>query len=216
MYEVALNILKKLNNLYYEAYIIGGYPRDKYLNIESYDIDICTNAPLDVIKDNFNIIENNSKYGSNVIEQDGYRYEITLYRKDKYIDSRYPEIIFVNTLKEDLNRRDFTINTLCIDKDGNYYDLIDAIKDIDKKIIKCINNNEISINEDPLRILRAIRLSINLNFKLDTKLYTSIKNNGHLLTKLSNNKINNELTKINDKNKLDKLLEELDLNKYLK
>lgn len=216
MLESALMLLKKINSLGYEAYIVGGFPRNKYLNINSDDIDICTNAKSNFFIDNFNVIKDNSRFGSVTIEYNNYNYEITTYRKDIYKGDRFPDIIFVDTLLEDLLRRDFTINTLCIDLNNNYVDLINARKDIDLKIIKTINDADISLKEDPLRIVRAIRFSINLDFKIDEDLKKSIVNNKNLINDISNNRLEIELNKINKNDKYYKLIEELDLTKYLK
>ena len=216
MLESALMLLKKINSLGYEAYIVGGFPRNKYLNINSDDIDICTNARSNFFINNFNVIKDNSRFGSVTIEYNNYNYEITTYRKDIYKGDRFPNIIFVDTLLEDLLRRDFTINTLCIDLNNNYVDLINARKDIDLKIIKTINDADISLKEDPLRIVRAIRFSINLDFKIDEALKKSIVNNKNLINNISNNRLEIELNKINKNNKYYKLIEELDLTKYLK
>ena len=216
MLESALMLLKKINSLGYEAYIVGGFPRNKYLNINSDDIDICTNAKSNFFIENFNVIKDNSRFGSVTIEYNNYNYEITTYRKDIYKGDRFPNIIFVDTLLEDLLRRDFTINTLCIDLNNNYVDLINARKDIDLKIIKTINDADISLKEDPLRIVRAIRFSINLDFKIDEALKKSIVNNKNLINNISNNRLEIELNKINKNDKYYKLIEELDLTKYLK
>ena len=140
MYEAALNILNKLDKLGYESYIVGGFARDLYLKINSSDIDICTSATPDIIKNLFFVIKDNSKFGSVIIEFEQYNFEITTLRKDEYINNRFPKITFVNSLKEDLQRRDFIINTLCIDKDGNFVDLMKAINDIDNNISKYLEN----------------------------------------------------------------------------
>lgn len=202
MYEEALKILKKFNDYNYEAYIVGGYPRDKYLNIESNDIDITTNATPQETKKIFqNVIDKYEKYGNIIIVENNYKYQVTTFRKDKYLDDRKNvKIKYVNTLKEDLYRRDFIINTLCINKDGNYVDLLNAKTDIDKKIIRLIKKD--SMKEDPLRILRAIRFATVLNFKIDIKLEEEIVKYGYLISKLSEYRKQEEINKIiNSENK---------------
>ena len=94
MYDSALEILKKLDALGYEAYIIGGYPRDTILNYYTDDIDICTNALPHVIKELFNVVKDNSKFGSLVINYNGYLFEITTYRIELEYNNRYPKIEF--------------------------------------------------------------------------------------------------------------------------
>lgn len=198
MYQKALNILKIIDNLGYEGYIIGGYPRDKYLNMETYDIDICTNMlPEEIIK-NFNVTKNNG-YGSLIIDN---LFEITTYRKDRYNDSRFPEIEYVSKLEEDIIRRDFTINTLCIDLNGNYLDLMNARKDLDNKIIRTIKSADESFREDPLRIIRALRFMIDLDFLLSDDVKESIIKNKYLLRKISNERIKREIDKIKNKDKI--------------
>ena len=202
MYEEALKILKKFNDYDYEAYIVGGYPRDKYLNIESNDIDITTNATPQETKKIFqNVIDKYEKYGNIIIVENNYKYQVTTFRKDKYLgDRKNVKIKYVNTLKEDLYRRDFIINTLCINKDGNYVDLLNAKTDIDKKIIRLIKKD--SMKEDPLRILRAIRFATVLNFKIDIKLEEEIVKYGYLINKLSEYRKQEEINKIiNSENK---------------
>lgn len=198
MYQKSLDILKIIDNLGYEGYIIGGYPRNKYLNIETYDIDICTNMlPEEIIK-NFNVTKNNG-YGSLIIDN---FFEITTYRKDRYNDSRFPEIEYVSKLEEDIIRRDFIINTLCIDLNGNYVDLMNAKKDLDDKIIRTIKKADESFREDPLRIIRALRFMIDLDFSLSDDVKESITKNKYLLRKISNERIKREIDKIKNKDKI--------------
>lgn len=200
MYQEAINILKKLKELGYDAYIVGGYARDKYLKIDSLDIDICTNATPDIISKYFNIDKQYERYGVSIVKIDNYLFEVTTFRKDYYDNNRYPyKVEFVNTLKEDLIRRDFTINTLCIDSDENYIDLMNSIDDINNRIIKSIKEPNESLNEDPLRILRAIRFMGNLDFKLDQSLEKAIIDNKHLLNNLSNDRKELEISKMNKK-----------------
>ena len=116
MYEVAISILKELNELGYTSYIIGGYPRDHLLNQSNDDIDICTSATPDIIKKQYEIIIDNSKYGSLQIKKNNYYFEITTFRIELEYHGRYPKIKYTNDILEDLNRRDFTINTFCIDQ----------------------------------------------------------------------------------------------------
>ena len=97
MYEEALSLLEKINKLGFEAYIVGGFVRDRYLGIESNDIDICTNMPVTEAQKYF-IVTDITNYGTYKINN----YEIAIFRKDLYHNSRYPDIIYVKTLGEDL------------------------------------------------------------------------------------------------------------------
>jgi len=216
-----LKVLNEINDNGYEAYIVGGYVRDYLLGIESNDIDICTNATPKQIKEIFkDKCLPNEDYGSVVIEIKGIRYEITTYRKEiGYIDNRRPsEVKYIDNLKDDLLRRDFTINTICMDKDGNIVDLLNGRTDLDKKIIRMVGDSNTKLSEDSLRILRAIRFATILDFSLDKELYDSIIKNKGLLVNLSYNRKKSELDKIFTSpnfRKGIKLLIELGLDKEL-
>lgn len=214
MYEIAINLLKEIHNLGYEAYIIGGYPRDLYRNKINNDIDICSNIKEEVLKDNFVIISS-TQFGSFIINKEGYNFEITLFRKEQYKNNRYPEVIYVDSLEEDLQRRDFIINTLCIDYTGNYIDLLGAKADIDNKIIRVVGDIEKKLKEDPLRIIRAIRFASDLEFKLEDKLINFIIQNKNLLSNLSNMRIEKEMDKVQNKINFDNLIKQLDLIDYI-
>ncbi len=196
MYQDAISILKKINSLGYISYIVGGYPRDLLLNRKSLDIDICTSATPEDIKDFFEVVSDNSKYGSLKIKYNNNLFEITTFRKDYYKDSRYPQIEFVDDLLTDLKRRDFTINTICIDSEGNIIDLLNAKEDLKNKILKTVKDPYISLKEDNIRIIRAIRFKNNLGFKYDPKLEDAISN--IKINKISNNLLNKELAKMNE------------------
>ena len=199
MYNRALEVLNILFNKGYLAYIVGGYPRDMVLGIKSNDIDICTNAtPKEIIDifDTENISDTN--YGSVRVIYKNYHFDVTTFRKEiKYENNRKPvKVKYINDLKKDLLRRDFTINTMCIDKDGNLIDMLGAREDIDKKIIKTVGNPRYRIKEDSLRILRAIRFASVLDFEIDSKTFNYIKKYGYLLKGLSYSRKKEELNKI--------------------
>lgn len=215
MYQTAIELLKKLNKYGYDAYIVGGYVRDVLLHIPSNDIDICTNAKPENIKQLFFIIEDHSDFGSFVIEENHYRFEITTFRCDHYQNSRYPTIAYVDTLKEDLTRRDFTINALCINQKGKVIDLLNGIEDLNNKIIKMIGNPKKRLQEDPLRILRAIRFCAQLDFQLDPSLSNAIYQYKTCLQSLSKNSISKEIQKITQYKEGKKLLKKFQLDNYI-
>lgn len=213
MYEVALSFLKEIDSLGYVGYIIGGYPRDKYLGFSSTDIDICTNMKPTELKKYFEVVESFDKYGSVRIEYQNFLFEVTTFRKDGvYKDFRRPDSVeFVDALEEDIKRRDFVINTLCIDKDGNYVDLLGARDDIDNKMIRVVGDIEKKLTEDPLRMIRALRFSIMLNFKLEEELNSYINTHGKDLLKVTNFRKNIELEKLKEEDKvhLEKIINNL-------
>ena len=196
MYNSAIKVLNKITDFGYKAYIIGGYPRDLYLKRSSLDIDICTDAtPMELINIFKEVVTTNSEYGSVVIIVDKIRFEITTFRSEgKYVNFRKPSSIkYIDNLEEDLKRRDFTINTLCIDKDGNEVDLLNAKSDLDNHIIRMVGNPKIKLKEDALRILRAVRFATILNFELEPVLKAYIKKYAGLVKKLSKERIREEL-----------------------
>lgn len=137
----------------------------------------------------------------------------------EYLDNRHPsEVVYVSDLKKDLNRRDFTINALCMDKDGKLIDLINGKIDIKNKIIQTIIPSDKSFKDDALRILRAIRFSSILGFKLSDEVKEAINNNKHLLNNLSSSRKKDELDKIFGSNKAKEginLIKELNLQNEL-
>ena len=220
MHTKALEILKEIEKHGFEAYIVGGYVRDYYMSIDSFDVDICTNAkPKDLIKIFKDAILLIDIYGSVTLKYKGVRFEITTFRKElKYVDRRPVELEYIDDLKEDIERRDFTINSLCMDSNEKIIDLFDGKKDIDKRIIRCLGDPKIKFYEDPFRILRAIRFATTLNFKLDKDTIIGIKENMMYLKNISYDRKKSELNKIFGSNNSKygiKLLYSLGIDKYL-
>lgn len=217
--EKALKILDILHKNSHEAYIVGGYVRDKLLGRNSNDIDICTSAtPKEIME----LFPNTSSpnYGSVNIIYKNTNFDITTYRKDiKYQDNRLPvKIKYIKSIKKDLLRRDFTINTFCINKDGKIKDYLNATPDLNNKIIKTVGHPKHRLQEDSLRILRAIRFATILDFDIEEKTKKYLTEYAPLLKKLSYQRKKQELDKIfisNKKQKGIKLLVELGIAKYL-
>lgn len=183
----------------YEAYVVGGAIRNYLLNKKIYDYDITTNAlPSDIQNLFENTVPTGIKFGTVTVFIDNIGYEVTTFRKDgEYLDFRRPKKVeFSTSLEEDLQRRDFTINALCMDIDENIIDIFGGRHDIDNKIIKCIGNPDERFNEDALRMLRAIRFMCVLEFKIENDTLLSIKRNNMLIKNISVERIVNELNKI--------------------
>ena len=202
--ELALEFLNKIEDNGYNAYIVGGFVRDYLLGLESYDIDITTNATPKEIKKIFSNVytiknkHSDSNYGSVRVVYKNIFFEVTTFRIELgYLDNRHPTSIFyINDLETDLNRRDFTINAICMDKLGKIIDPLNGIKDLKKKTIKTINNSKKSFEEDALRILRAIRFSTVLNFQLDKEIIEAISITKNYLKNISYERKKIELDKI--------------------
>ena len=199
MLNTALNILKLIEDNSYEAYIVGGFVRDYLMGKKSNDVDITTNArPKDLIKIFPNANFDNALYGSVTVYLNGIRFEITTYRSEEsYLDNRHPDVVnYVDDLKVDIKRRDFTVNTICMDKSGKIIDLLNAKSDIDNKIIKTVVDSLESFKIDSLRILRAIRFATTLDFDLSLEVKEAIKQSKYLLKDLSINRKKEELDKV--------------------
>ena len=199
MYERAINILKEIESRGFKAYIVGGYPRDRYLHIPSEDIDICTSAyPDDLVSMFENVDCSGRQYGCVRIHSESFSFTVTTFRKEyDYEDGRHVcKFTYVNTLEEDLKRRDFIINTLCIDRNGNYIDIYGAKEDIENKVIRSVGDSFYKFNQDHLRILRAIRFSVILDFSLDKEVMDAIITCGPKIQFLSSFRKKQELDKI--------------------
>ena len=199
MKDIALKLLNKIEDAGYQAYIVGGFVRNELLGLESNDIDITTNAtPKDLCSIFKDAIMPKVEYGAVSIIINQIPFEITTFRKEfDYQNNRRPEkIIYIDSLKEDLLRRDFTINTICMDKNGSIIDLLNGKKDLDAKEIKTVQDSISSFSLDALRILRAIRFATSLNFKLSIEVKEAIIRTKYLLRALSKERVKEELNKI--------------------
>lgn len=219
--DIARNVLKKIEDAGFQAYIVGGLPRDLELKRNTTDIDITTSAtPKDILEIFKNNYVSNEEYGSITVKVQDMYIEITTFRKERtYKDNRKPlEFTYISNLEEDLKRRDFIINTLCIDSSLNIVDYLGAKKDIKNKIINTVGNANEKFSQDVLRILRAIRFATVLNFKLSDEVVEAIKLNKYLLKNLSYSRKREELDKIFTSSNVEygkKLLLELGLDEEL-
>ena len=220
-FNSAINVLEKFNEAGYEAYFVGGCVRDYLLNDEFSDIDITTNALPDEVKQIFKkSIDTGIQHGTVTILVDEDSFEVTTFRtEDDYIDHRTPEKVeFVSDLKEDLDRRDFTINAMALDSNGKLYDYHCGERDLRNKVIKTVNNPNERFFEDALRMLRAFRFSSKLGFEIEENTLKAIKNNAELIKFVSIERIVNEFRKLltgrGNKRSLELLLDSK-LNNYI-
>ncbi|MGE4378433.1 MAG: CCA tRNA nucleotidyltransferase [Candidatus Izemoplasmatales bacterium] len=199
-------ILKKLIESGYEAYFVGGFVRDMLIDRVSSDIDITTNALPEEVERLFEkTIPTGKKYGTITVIIEDLSFEVTTYRIDQeYINYRKPKnVIYSNNLKEDLKRRDFTINALAMDIHDQVIDLFSGKEDLKNKVIRAIGDPDERFNEDALRIIRALRFVSKFNFSIENETLTSMKNNILKIKHLPNERVTQEL-------------EELFLNPYQK
>ncbi len=223
-----------LNKKELQVFLVGGCVRDLLLGREPKDWDIATNARPPAIQTLFpeSVYEND--FGTVGIKTDAQDeklkiVEVTTFRSESgYADKRHPdEIKFAETIEADLARRDFTINALAIDLNSkleirnskfSLIDPYDGQKDLEKKIIRAVGDPEKRFNEDALRLLRAIRFAAELNFKIEPKTATALKNNSSLLQAIAKERIRDEFAKIIASPRAKEgveLLEEFDLLRYI-
>lgn len=203
--EIEIEILRKLNK-YGKAYIVGGAIRDILLGLEPKDIDFTTNLPYKTLKNLFseyNPKETGKAFGVLRIRVNDTEYEIAKFREDNYEEKDGLKIIphekkvnFVNDIKNDLSRRDFTINAMAYNEVDGIVDLYNGQKDIENKIINFVGNAEERIIEDPLRILRAFRFMSRLGFSLSEKTVEAIKKQKNLLISIPEERITMEFSKL--------------------
>ena len=191
-------IINTLENNGYEAYAVGGCVRDSLLGNEPKDWDVCTSAPPAQTMKYFesqNIIETGLKHGTITLRLNHKSFEITTYRIDGvYADNRRPENVeFTGDLREDLSRRDFTINAMAYNPATGIVDFFDGAADLKRKIVRCVGDADKRFQEDALRIMRALRFASVLNFSIENNTATAVCGNKTLLHNISAERIANEL-----------------------
>ena len=196
-----LFILNKLNEEGFDAYIVGGCVRDKLLGLHPHDYDITTSAKPNEIKrvfKDFKTILIGEEFGTVGVLIDETLYEVTTFRIDgKYLNFRKPEnVTFSKSLREDLKRRDFTINAMAMDSSGELYDPFGGKKDLDDKVLRAVGNPYERIKEDAIRILRAIRFAGRFDFYIEDELFDAISFERKLLKKISPERIFDEFSKM--------------------
>ena len=200
-FKGAIDILKIFNRNGYEAYFVGGCVRDYLLGEDFSDIDITTNALPEEVKKVFRkSIDTGIQHGTVTILVNGDSYEVTTFRTEEdYANHRSPEKVeFVSNLREDLDRRDFTINAMALDYNGKLFDYHNGDNDLSSKIIRTVNNPNERFYEDALRMLRAFRFSSKLGFEIENNTLDAIKKNAELIKFVSIERIVNEFKKLLD------------------
>lgn len=200
--DEVIYLIKKLNENGFEAYVVGGAVRDYCLKREINDIDLTTSAKPDDIQRIFSCertLDLGKKYGTIKVQvkENGNFYEITTYRTEKNYDGRKPrEVKFSKSLEDDLTRRDFTINAMCMDIKGNIYDFFLGRKDLKGGIIRTIGDANLRFSEDYLRMIRGVRFASELNFTIESESEKAIIANASKIGKISAERVRTEFDKI--------------------
>lgn len=198
-FHEALPILQKIESAGYEAYFVGGSVRDTILKRPIHDVDIATSAYPSEVKALFKrTVDTGIEHGTVMILDHGTGYEVTTFRTESgYQDYRRPDhVTFVRSLKEDLKRRDFTINALALAENGQVTDLFGGLSDMRKHIIRAVGDPNERFNEDALRMMRAVRFASQLDFKIEDATLAGIALHSQLLAKIAVERSHTEFVKM--------------------
>lgn len=191
-------VLQKITSAGQEAYLVGGCVRDAYMGCSPHDYDITTSALPEELLQIFageRVLPTGLQHGTvTVLTADG-SVEVTTYRQDgEYTDHRHPDgVTFTRSLKEDLARRDFTMNAMAMEATGELTDLFGGQGDIDARLIRCVGEAERRFDEDALRILRGLRFAARLGFALERETALAMETKKHLLKEIAAERIFTEL-----------------------
>lgn len=198
--EIEISI-KKLNESGFEAFLVGGAVRDYLLGKKPHDFDLCTSAlpeqTMAVFK-NYRTIATGLKYGTVTVLIKERPIEITTFRTDlEYLDGRHPEeVCFTPDLKEDLRRRDFTINAMSYHPEQGLIDFFHGQEDLAARLLRCVGEPEQRFQEDALRLFRALRFASTMQLKIEEKTSKAILKFYPTLTQIAKERIQVELKKL--------------------
>lgn len=191
-------ILSVLEDHGFEAFVVGGCVRDGLLGRQASDWDVTTAARPEAVRSLFEkTVPTGIAHGTVTVVLPQGTAEVTTFRSDgTYADGRHPEqVTFAHALREDLSRRDFTVNAMAMDLRGRLYDCFGGQEDLGKRVIRCVGDPDVRFSEDALRMLRAVRFSAQLEFSVAPRTLAAIGRCAPLCRKLSVERIRDELCK---------------------
>src|SRR5215470_183167 len=197
--DAAIEIVNELRSHGHEAYFVGGCVRDMVMEIEPADYDIATSAHPEEITRIFPRTETiGAQFGVVLVIKRGHPFEVATFRSDEaYIDGRHPSGVVFTDAKQDVLRRDFTINGLLYDPlTNNLIDYVNGRADIDAKIVRAIGDPYARFEEDKLRILRAIRFGARLGYTIEPATWDAVRAMAPKIHQVSSERIREELTRI--------------------
>ncbi len=195
------NVMNILTDAGYKAYVVGGCVRDSIMGREPDDWDVTTSAKPDKIKElfaSYRTVDTGIQHGTVLIVSGKTPVETTTFRIDgEYKDNRHPDsVLFTSDIKDDLSRRDFTMNAMAYNDDDGLIDPFGGYDDIKNKIIRCVGDADTRFNEDALRIMRAIRFASVLEFDIEENTSISVIKNENRLSGIAVERITKELMKL--------------------
>jgi len=198
-FRAARNIAKILNKAGFEAWLVGGSVRDMVMGIEPHDWDIATSATPDRVLKLFDrTIPVGVQFGVVIVRMSGFDFEVATFRADcGYSDGRRPDEVRFTDLREDVLRRDFTMNGLALDAEtGTVVDLVGGISDIREGLIRAIGDPDLRFEEDRLRQLRAVRFAAVTGFEIEPATLEAIRRNAAFISRVSVERISAEFQKM--------------------
>lgn len=194
-------VMKRLTDAGFQAYVVGGCVRDSLLGKTPKDWDICTSATPEEMQQVFagcHVVETGLQHGTLTVVVNHEPYEVTTFRVDgEYTDHRHPDqVIFVRDVREDLARRDFTINAMAYHPDAGLVDAFHGQDDLKRQVIRCVGEAEKRFEEDALRILRALRFAAVYGFSIESETAQAAHQLKHTLRDVAAERICVELTKM--------------------
>ncbi|WP_028783013.1 CCA tRNA nucleotidyltransferase [Thalassobacillus devorans] len=198
-FQKALPVIKRIESHGFQAFFVGGAVRDALIGRQIGDVDLASSAIPEKILDIFEkVIPVGIEHGTVIVRFDGESYEITTFRSESgYQDYRHPDKVeFVSDIKEDLARRDFTINAIALDKNGDVIDPFEGLQAIESKKIQAVGNPYERFEEDPLRIMRAVRFVSQLGYTIEEETMAAIQQQGMLLEKIAVERVAIEFEKM--------------------
>ncbi|MGX9930420.1 CCA tRNA nucleotidyltransferase [Virgibacillus salarius] len=197
-FQKAIKVIERIEGYHHQAFFVGGCVRDYLLNRPVGDIDIATSATPEFLQEIFhNVIPVGIEHGTVIVRFEKESFEVTTFRVDgSYSDQRHPDsVTYIDKIDKDLARRDFTINALAMSRHGAIIDLFQGKQDLENRIIRTVGNGRERFMEDPLRIIRALRFSSQLGFKIDETTLKHMKQVKQQIGNLAIERITNEFTK---------------------
>ncbi len=196
--NTATKVIKILKKAGFDAYIVGGAVRDYLLEKVPHDVDVASSALPEQVKALFTrTVDTGIEHGTVLVLLDGEGIEVTTFRTEgSYSDNRRPDSVeFVQSLREDLQRRDFTINAMAMTESLKVIDPFEGKKDLTSRIIRAVGKPDERFQEDALRMLRAIRFSGQLGFTIESETFTSIQSHVSLIQSIAVERLKSEIDK---------------------
>jgi len=198
-WQAGMRLAAELEAAGHEAYLVGGCVRDRLLGRELHDIDIATSALPEQVMALFpKVVPTGLKHGTVTVVRDGEHFEVTTFRHESaYSDARHPdEVVFVRDLREDLARRDFTINAMAAGTDGRTVDPFGGLDDLRRGLVRCVGEAEERFGEDALRMLRGIRFAAEFGFELESATWSGLLARKEKLRHVAMERVGAELDKM--------------------